>query len=307
MQIVLTAIIPVLLIMGLGWFLRRRSLQSATFWAGLDHLVYFIFTPALFVSTISQTPLNSVPLGGLALSVAVPIIVASGIIVLLRKPLRATGPEMGSSIQGTIRINTYVGLIVANSLGGTQGMGLFSIAAAIVVPLVNIISVVGFTLYGHNQGQLRPARMLLQILRNPMVLGCLIGLGLSLAPFELPSFAAATLELLGNAALVTGTLSVGAALRWDVGQHQSGVIAVVSSLKLILLPLGAAWIAISVGLTAMPLLMVILITAIPPAPSSYVLAERMGGDSKLMASITGVQTLIAMVTLPVLLTIFQSV
>src|SRR5699024_5871727 len=70
MQIVLTAIIPVLLIMGLGWFLRRRSLQSATFWAGLDHLVYFIFTPALFVSTISQTPLNSVPLGGLALSVA---------------------------------------------------------------------------------------------------------------------------------------------------------------------------------------------------------------------------------------------
>src|SRR5690625_2938719 len=151
MQIVLTAIIPVLLIMGLGWFLRRRSLQSATFWAGLDHLVYFIFTPALFVSTISQTPLNSVPLGGLALSVAVPIIVASGIIVLLRKPLRATGPEMGSSIQGTIRINTYVGLIVANSLGGTQGMGLFSIAAAIVVPLVNIISVVGFTLYGRSE------------------------------------------------------------------------------------------------------------------------------------------------------------
>src|SRR5699024_2695256 len=132
----------------------------------------FIFTPALFVSTISQTPLNSVPLGGLALSVAVPIIVASGIIVLLRKPLRATGPEMGSSIQGTIRINTYVGLIVANSLGGTQGMGsvfngtvgvttnvalfllnslvgtrglgLFSIVAAMVLLLVNIIAVVDF-------------------------------------------------------------------------------------------------------------------------------------------------------------------
>src|SRR5699024_7342503 len=125
MQIVLTAIIPVLLIMGLGWFLRRRSLQSATFWAGLDHLGYFIFTPALFVSTISQPPPTSVPLGGLPLRFAVPISGASGIIVLLRNPPRATGAGMGSSTPGTIRVNTYVGLIVANSRGGTQGMGLF--------------------------------------------------------------------------------------------------------------------------------------------------------------------------------------
>src|SRR5699024_1870091 len=143
-------------------------------------------------------------------------------------------PEMGSSIQGTIRINTYVGLIVANSLGGTQGMGLFSIAAAIVVPLVNIISVVGFTLYGHNQGQLRPARMLLQILRNPMVLGCLIGFSNSLAPIEWPTFVAAALELLGNAAIVSDTLSGGAALHWDFSQYKYAVIAVVSSLTLIL-------------------------------------------------------------------------
>src|SRR5699024_921188 len=106
MQIVLTAIIPVLLIMGLGWFLRCRSLQSATFWAGLDHLAYFIFTPALFVSSISQTPLNSVPLGGLTFRVAVPIIVAYDIIVLLRKPLPSSGPEMGSIIQDSIQINT---------------------------------------------------------------------------------------------------------------------------------------------------------------------------------------------------------
>lgn len=306
MQIVLTAIVPVLLLMGLGLYLRHKTLPSRQFWAGLDHLVYFIFTPALFVSTISQTPLDAMPIGGLALSVVIPITVAALLIVLLRKPLRASGPELGSAIQGTIRINTYIGLIVANSLAGTEGMGMFSIACAIVVPLVNIFSVVGFTLYGEGNGGVRLTTTLLRILGNPMILGCLIGITLSLAPFGLPDFASATLELLANGALVTGALSVGAALRWQFNARQSGIVAVVSVFKLVLLPLAAAWIGISVGLTAMPLLIAILATATPPAPSSYVLAQKMGGDSTLMASITGVQTVIAMVMLPVLLTVFEN-
>lgn len=306
MQIVLTAIIPVLLLMGLGLYLRRRTLPSQQFWAGLDHLVYFILTPALFVSTISQTPLDTTPIGRLALSVAVPISVAALLVVLLRKPLRASGPELGSAIQGTIRINTYIGLIVANSLAGTEGMGLFSIACAIVVPLVNIISVLGFTVYGENNHGTRLTTTLLRIISNPMILGCLIGIALSLAPFDLPRFATATLDLLANGALVTGALTVGAALRWQFNIRQSGIIAVVSLLKLALLPLSAAWIGISVGLTSLPLLVAILVTATPPAPSSYVLARQMGGDSTLMASITGAQTIIAMITLPVLMTVFES-
>lgn len=305
MQIVLTAIIPVLILMGLGIFLRHKTLRAPEFWTGLDHLVYFILTPALFVSTIAQTPLDSVSIGGLTLSVGAPIVVAALLMVMLRKPLRASGPELGSAIQGTIRINTYIGLIVANSLAGAEGMGLFAISCAIVVPLVNVISVVGFTMYGANNTRIRVSTTVLSVLGNPMILGCLIGIGLSLAPFALPEFATATLDLLANGALVTGTLTVGAALRWQGSFHQFGIIAVASVVKLVLLPLAAAWIGMTVGLTALPLSIAILVTATPPAPSSYVLARKMGGDSTLMASITGVQTIIAMVTLPVLLTVFQ--
>src|SRR5690625_7981727 len=107
MQIVLTAVVPILILMGLGMYLRQKTLRSPQFWSGLDHLVYFVLTPALFVSTISQTPLDTVPMGGLALSVGIPITIAAVLMVALRKPLRASGPELGSAIQGTIRINTY--------------------------------------------------------------------------------------------------------------------------------------------------------------------------------------------------------
>src|SRR5690625_2116646 len=140
MQIVLTAVVPILILMGLGMYLRQKTLRSPQFWSGLDHLVYFVLTPALFVSTISQTPLDTVPMGGLALSVGIPITIAAVLMVALRKPLRASGPELGSAIQGTIRINTYIGLIVANAVAGAEGMGVCAMAWAVVVRRVTVLS-----------------------------------------------------------------------------------------------------------------------------------------------------------------------
>ena len=64
-------------------------------------------------------------------------------------------------------------------------------------------------------------------------------------------------------------------------------------------PLTAGATAHALGAEGALLASIVLICAVPTAPSSYVLASRMGGDTRLMASITGVQTLLAIVTLPI--------
>jgi predicted permease len=45
----------------------------------------------------------------------------------------------------------------------------------------------------------------------------------------------------------------------------------------------------------------ILLAALPTATSSYILARQLGGDAPLMAAIISGQTLLGMVTLPLLL------
>jgi len=45
----------------------------------------------------------------------------------------------------------------------------------------------------------------------------------------------------------------------------------------------------------------ILLAALPTATSSYILARQLGGDAPLMAGIISGQTLLAMVTIPLLL------
>ncbi|MNP27742.1 hypothetical protein D3C76_1206690 [compost metagenome] len=49
--------------------------------------------------------------------------------------------------------------------------------------------------------------------------------------------------------------------------------------------------------------MAILFQALPTASSSYVMARQMGGNAPLMANIIALQTLLAALTLPVMLSL----
>lgn len=108
--------------------------------------------------------------------------------------------------------------------------------------------------------------------------------------------------MLAEPALVSGTLAVGAAITVTFQRRDLLDIALTSGIKLLALPLAAGAIAHALGAEGPLLTSIVLICAVPTAPSAYVLASRMGGDTRLMASITGVQTLLAVLTLPVLVT-----
>ncbi|WP_143548982.1 AEC family transporter [Rhodococcus sp. ACS1] len=79
-------------------------------------------------------------------------------------------------------------------------------------------------------------------------------------------------------------------------------VALASILKLGVLPLAAGGIAAVLGVRGVALDSVIIICAVPTAPSAYILAARMGGNTQLMSSITAVQTILALATLPFVLT-----
>lgn len=303
MQLVTTAIVPILVVMTVGYVLKHRWLPSPAFWTGMEQLTYFVLTPALFVTAIASVDLAAVPFGAVAITLIVPILAASILVLLARRLIRATGPEITSLLQGAIRFNTYTGLIFASALAGSEGVALFSLAAAIVVPLVNVISVAALTVYGDNDAELRPWPMIRQILTNPLILGCVVGIAFSLAPVELPAVVAATLGIVADGALVIGTLVVGAALQFTLSRHDAGMIALVSAIKLVVLPLSAFLLAQWLGIEGVLLAAIVIITALPPAPSSYVLAARMGGAGQLMISITGVQTVLSLAALPLLLTL----
>lgn len=74
-----------------------------------------------------------------------------------------------------------------------------------------------------------------------------------------------------------------------------------SLIKLLLLPLLAFGLAQLWSLDAMTTGVIMVFAAVPTATSAYILARQMGGDAELMAAIITAQTLLSMLTLPVVL------
>lgn len=302
MHLVTTAIAPILLLLGLGWIVRNCFVTDPGFWRGLEFLSYRVFTPALFVTSISRTELTDVPLEALSAGLVAPVVLVSTLVLAMKRVLRADGPRVTSLVQGSIRINTYIGLVFVAALHGDEGVATFALASALMVPLVNVVSVLVLTVHGTNDATIGLGRISRDLVGNPLIQACVVGLGLSLLGVELPAFLASTLGMLAEPALVSGTMAVGAAITVRFRQSDLLDIGLTSGLKLVALPLGAGALAHALGAEGALLTSIVLICAVPTAPSSYVLASRMGGDTRLMASITGVQTLLAILTVPVLVT-----
>jgi malonate transporter and related proteins len=79
------------------------------------------------------------------------------------------------------------------------------------------------------------------------------------------------------------------------------IVLATTAIKLLGLPLITYELLRLLGVEGVEASIAILFNALPTATSSYILASQYGGDAKLMASIISVQTLLSMITLPLVI------
>ena len=143
--------------------------------------------------------------------------------------------DFTSLFQGAIRFNTYIGLAVASALFGDPGLVIAAIAVAIMIPLVNVLSVVTFSLAIDSNGK-QPGDVLKGLLSNPLIVACLLGVALNISGVGLGGawfgvWIEEFLARLGAAALPLGLLSVGVALSLGTVKRDWPIIVLASVLK----------------------------------------------------------------------------
>ena len=84
-------------------------------------------------------------------------------------------------------------------------------------------------------------------------------------------------------------------------------LGLTSVLKLLVLPLLAATVCVLCAVSAPVALAACFYCALPTAPNAYIMAKQMGGDTRLMAALITLQTLLAAVTLPLSGQFLQSI
>lgn len=307
MLAILSALLPTFALIVVGYVLRERRFLPDSFWPGAEKLTYFITFPALLFSNTAKADLGSLPLLGIATAMLGTIAICTALILVARPVLKVSAPTFSSLVQGAIRPNTYIGLAVAAALLGTHGLTVTALCVALVVPTVNVISVLACAHLGENDRKPGVLSLLRDVAKNPLLMACVLGSLFNVVGIGLPPIIGPFLEVLGRAALPIGLLAVGAGLDLSAARRAGFPVGVSSVGKLVLSPAIAAGLCLMLGLPDIELAAVVLYAALPCSASAYVLARLMGGDAQMMASIITVHTLLAIITMPVIAILTQAV
>jgi len=301
MAIVIAALLPVFLLIVLGFILKRSLMRLETQWHGLERLTYYVLFPMLLVQTLVKADLSRVPVAGVGGALLLSALLMSMLCLALR-PLLARcdvdGPAFTSIFQGATRWQTYVALAVSGNLYGDAGLALASVAMVAIIPLVNVFSVSVLARYA---SPVRPSvtTVAMTVVRNPLIWACTIGLALNVAHIPLPKLWHEFADALGRSSLAIGLLVTGAGLHLE-GLFRPNLAATLAVfLKLILMPAMAVALALWFGLSGANLAIVTTCSAVPSSSSAYVLARQMGGDAPLLAQIIALQTILAALTMPI--------
>lgn len=289
---------PLFALICMGFVLSRRGFPDAGFWPAAERINYFVLFPALLVKNLSTAPLYDpaiLRLGGAMVAV---ILIAFAALSFLRLVRPMPAARFGPTVQGVIRFNTYLGLAVTTALTGTEGLERAAVCLAVGVPLVNVLSIMALT---EGNALRNPRLMLRTVLGNPLILGCIVGITLALLGTGLPFGIDRFLGLIAQASLPLGLLCVGAALRPSALGKDVVALAGAVALRLLAMPALAFLGAQVFGLGTTETLVLVTFAAIPTAPTAYVLTRQLGGDGTYMAGLITAQTVLAVVTIPLML------
>jgi malonate transporter len=309
MTAALLALLPVFLLIVLGIVLRRTLMPDDSHWIGPERLVYYVMFPALLIDTLARADLKGVPVAGVGGALAGAVLLMAVLCLALRPLLmgrgRMSGPSFTSLFQGATRWQTFVGLAVAGNLFGDPGVVIASVAMVAMIPLLNILCVGVLARYATD---VSPSWLGITraLMANPFIWACFIGVALNLAGVSIPAPLHAFGDALGRSSLALGLLMVGSGLQLGALLRPAPATVIATVLKLALMPAMAIGLAVLFGLSGINLAVVAICSSVPSASNAYVLARQMGGDAELIAQILTVQTLLAVLTMPIVLALLGS-
>ena len=182
LQILLTAlnaVLPIILMIALGYILRQKKMLSESFLTIGNKLVFKLCLPTmLFVNIYGVASLSDIRwdvVGYCAVALCV-IFGAGMLIAVLTTPVPK---RRGVMAQCTFRSNyAIIGMPLAASLGGAAAEAVAAVVSSVAVPILNVLAVISLSVFvnqGEN-GKISVKRILLDIVKNPLIQGVAAGM-----------------------------------------------------------------------------------------------------------------------------------
>lgn len=296
-NIILVALFPLIFLIALGYALKRFNFLEDKFWQGAEKLNYYLFFPVMLFLGLAHAKIQASEIRHIMLGAGLTLLIAVCLLYILKALYGTAAVRFGVYMQGMVRFNTYIGLALSASLFYQQGMALFAILLVFCIPLVNVLSILALT----NSEGMRFQSILLSLLKNPLILGCIAGGVFNLLNLRLWIGFENYLKQIAISSLPLGLMCIGAALQFQGLRKDLQTLLLNTFGRLLLMPMIALATCLALNLPALHTQILVMFFALPTASSAYILTKVLGGDSQLMASVISLQTVCAAFSLPFIL------
>lgn len=177
----LNAVLPILLLIALGYFLRRIRFYDEKVVKGANKLVFRVFLPSLLFCNIYDVESFAAFDWATVLYCVVGVLVLCGLGVVVALLWIPDKKQRGVVVQCVYRSNfAVIGVPLGAALGGAEGSAMVALVSAITIPIFNILAVIVLTVFvGEEKSESRGGALrgiVKRIVTNPLIIGVALGL-----------------------------------------------------------------------------------------------------------------------------------
>ena len=301
----LNAVVSIFVMMAVGYGAKRLLQLDKDSVRRFNSLVFHTLLPLMQFNNVYKSNIRggvNLRCLGLALSVLLALFLLTWLLV---KRIEPANDQRGVMIQASFRSNfLLLGMPLIQELCLGANLATVSVMLAIVVPCFNVLAVV--TLETFSRKQIDGKKILLGIVKNPLIIASAAGILLNLSGLSLPECLANPISQMGASASPVALLLLGAQFEFhDVRRHRRN-LAVCTVLRLVVFPGVALPLAALAGLRGPEFAVLISMFATPTAVASFSMAAQMGGNPELAASAVTMTTLLSSGTMFLWIFLFKS-
>ena len=300
------AVVPMFLLMAAGYAAREAGILDRGDVFRCNRVAFRVFLPCLLFINIYQSDLHAAANPGLILFAVIGVLLVFSAAFVGTEYLEPIENRRGVVAQGIFRSNFVImGLPVAEALAGSENLGSVTLLIAVVVPLFNFLAV--FVLEFFRGGKVKPGEVLIEIVKNPLVVSSLLGILFQALPVRLPALVETAVLNLGRIATPLQLFLLGAFFRFNGIRERLLPTAVVTTVKLFVTPGLLLSAAAMVGFRGVEFIALIGVFATPTAVNSFTMVQQMHcGDEELAGNIVVATSAVSMVSLFLWILLFRN-
>lgn len=292
------ATMPIFLIILLGWFLKKIHIINDEFANVANKYVFKVSLPVLLFRDIATTSILKDMNMQFVLFCFLGTIVMFGGVWIFSYAYCKDKTMVGAFAQASARGSAAVlGIAFVENICGSSGMAPLMIVSA--VPLFNILSVIILTFGGRNQlrGVEGIKKACINILKNPIIIGILLGIPFSLLKIKIPVIPERAINYVAQTATPMALIAIGAGFNTKQAMTKIKPSIVSSVIKLVILPLLFMPVAIMMNFSPSELVAILIMVGSPSTVTCYIMAKNMDNDEVLSSNTIVLTTLLSSVTI----------